>query len=343
MDMKIIDMEAHFFTRSYLDYLRKNDEFPRLDHIVVNGEKKQRLMLSKDLWALRHSTMDALSDLGDRRIQEMDSSRISVQALTLAGPGCELFKTDDAVSLVKDINDETASVIDQNPDRFFGLAALAPQNPESAAAELERSVTQLGFRGAKINSHVRGGEYLDEEKYWVIFETAARLGVPIYLHPRIPSPGMIEPYLKYGLRLAGAALGFGADTSLAALRLIYSGLFDRLPDLKIILGHLGEGLAFWLNRVDHLWDSEDGGYTLSIPDRPSEYIKRNFVMTTSGMNFMPAFLCAHLALSSDNILFATDYPFEKTRQAVKFIEDLEISDTDKHKICHMNAEKLFHL
>ena len=109
------------------------------------------------------------------------------------------------------------------------------------------------------------------------------------------------------------------------------------------LGHLGEGLSFWLNRVDHLWDSEDGGIKLSLPDRPSEYIKRNFIMTTSGMNFMPAFLCAYLALSADNIMFATDYPFEKTRGAVQFIDNLEISDRDKQKICHGNAEALFKL
>ncbi|MFH1491501.1 MAG: amidohydrolase family protein, partial [Pseudomonadota bacterium] len=320
MKMKLIDLEAHFFTRSYLDYLRKNDEFPRLEAIEVDGVQKERMLLSKDLWALRHATMDALSDLGDGRLAAMDESGVSVQALTLAGPGCELFKPEDATPLVRDINDEASEVIKKHPDRFFGLAALAPQDPEAAAAELERAVQKLGYRGAKINSHMRGSEYLDEEKFRVILETAARLDVPIYLHPRIPSPGMVQPYVKFGLRLAGAALGFAADTSLAALRLVYAGVFDRLPNLKIILGHLGEGLSFWLNRVDHLWDSEDGGTKLSLPDRPSEYIKRNFVMTTSGMNFMPAFLCAYLALSADNIMFATDYPFEKTRGAVQFID-----------------------
>jgi len=341
--MKLIDLEAHFFTQSFLDYLRRNDEFPRIETIRVDGVKKDKLMLHEQLWALRHATMQALMDVDEMRLADMDANGVSMQALTLAGPGCELFRPEDAVPLVRDINDEAAEVVKRHPDRFFGLAALAPQNPEAAAGELERAVNKLGYRGAKVNSHFRGGEYFDEEKYWVILETAAELDVPIYLHPRIPSPGMIQPYLKYGFRSAGAALGFAADTSLAAMRLIYSGVFNRFPNLKIILGHLGEGLSFWLNRVNHLWDSEDGGFKLSLPHKPSEYIKNNFLVTTSGMHFLPAFICTYMALGADSILFAVDYPFEKTREAVHFVSNLEISDGDLHKICHANAERLFNL
>lgn len=297
-------------------------------------------MLDGGLWAMRDAAKRALLDFEDARLAEMDANHVAVQVLSLAGPGCELFKPSEATALVREINDEIAGVMKKHPDRFVGLAALAPQDPEGAADELERAVQELGFKGAKINSHIRGGEYLDQGKYWVLLERAEALGVPIYLHPRPPSPAMLKPYAEYGFRLAGPVLGFAADTSLAAMRLIYSGVFDRFPGLKIILGHLGEALPFWLNRVNHLWGSEEGGGNLSIAKRPSEYIKDNFVMTTSGMSFVPAFMCAYLALGAESIMFAVDYPFEKSREAVQFMENLAISEDDKHKICHLNAEKL---
>jgi 2,3-dihydroxybenzoate decarboxylase len=195
------------------------------------------------------------------------------------------------------------------------------------------------MKGASINSHTRG-EYLDDKKYWVIFERAERLGVPIYIHPRMPSPGMVKPYLTYP-SLATAMSGFAAEVSLHALRLILSGLFDEHPGVKIILGHLGEGLPFWLWRLDNRWLRMPQG--MIIKKRPSQYIKDHFFITTAGNFSVSAFLCAYLELGADRILFAVDAPLESNREAVQFMEGLPISDGDKEKVCHLNAEKLFNL
>ena len=271
----------------------------------------------------------------------MDQAGISIQALTLGGPGCEPFEPSEGVEMAGKSNDELARVIKRHPERFVGFAALAPPDPDRAADELERCVLDLGFRGAKITSHIQG-EYLDDEKYWCIFERAERLGVPIYLHPRLPSPSMLKPYAEYGYGMAGAALGFAAETQLHAYRLVYSGLFDKHPGLIIVLGHMGEGLPYWMSRMDYPWFSRSGGRT-SLERRPSEYVSSNFVMTTSGMFYMPAFMCAYLALGAEKIVFATDYPFEKGKQAAGFMDRLPICDTDRKKICSENAEKLLKL
>ena len=198
----------------------------------------------------------------------------------------------------------------------------------------ERS-EELGFRGALINSHVRGGEYLDDKKYWPIFKKAEELGVPIYLHPRIPSSQMLAPYATYGYTLAGSTLGFAAETSLHAMRLIMSGVFDAHPGLKIILGHLGEALPFWLDRMDRHY-----GGKVAIAKKPSQYLKDNFLMTLSGMPFGPAFMCVYLALGGDHILFASDYPYDDLKETVRFVETLPVCDSDKNNISHSNAEAL---
>lgn len=338
--MRIIDVEAHFFTEEYVEFLRARKEPPRLQTVEVEGQKEEGLWFEPGFFASRQRTLPLLLDLDKARLAEMDGAGATIQALSLAGPGCELFEASEGTALASKTNDELAKVIRKYPDRFIGLAALAPQDPEAAADELERAVKELGFKGAKINSHVRGGEYLDDKKYWVIFQRAEKLGVPICLHPRLPSPAMIKPYADYGYGLAGAALGFAAETSLHAMRLIYSGVFDKYPELKIVLGHLGEALPFWMDRMDRKFSLST---KLAIGRKPSHYIKNNFVVSFSGMFFLPAFLCVYLALGADNIVFASDYPFEDSKEAVQFIERAPICDSDKHKICHANAEKLFKL
>ena len=224
------------------------------------------------------------------------------------------------------------------------MAALAPQNPEGAARELERAVKELGLKGAKINSHIRGS-YLDERKYWPVFEVAESLDVPVFLHPNTPSPSVLKPYLDYGFALAGPAWGFGAEAALQAMRLIYSGVFDKYPDLKIILGHLGEGLIFWMYRIDFSfkrpWMEEE--VRPRIKRMPSEYIRENFYVNTSGMYSVPAFLSVYLELGADHIMFGADYPYESSKEAVRFIDGIPASDIDKEKIQHSVAEKLFKL
>jgi 2,3-dihydroxybenzoate decarboxylase len=243
--------------------------------------------------------------------------------------------------MARQTNDELAGVIKKYPDRYVGLASLAPQNPGEAAKELERSVRKLQLKGAKLNSHVRG-EYLDDQKFWVLFEAAESLDVPLYLHPALPSPSILKPYADYGFPLAGPPFGFGAEAALHSMRLIYSGLFDKFPRLKIVLGHLGEGLPFWLYRIDFYWLKPwvDPELAPKILRKPSDYVKDNFLLTSSGMHYLPAFICAYMALGGDRIAFAADHPFESSKESLDALGTLPICDTDLEKFYHGNAEKL---
>jgi len=232
-----------------------------------------------------------------------------------------------------------SKVVNEHPTRFAGLASLALQNPNEAADELERSVKELGLKGACICTHTKG-EYPDDKKYRVIFQRAHQLDAPIYLHPRGPSPGMIRPYLDYPF-LDSAMLGFAAEAGLSAMRLICSGLFDEYPNLKMVLGHLGEAIPFWLSRIDNFW--KRGPLSLTLKKTPSQYFKDNFFVTTSGMFSEPAFKCTLSILGADHILFAVDYPMESPQEATELLEGARIERSDKERIYHLNAEKVFSL
>ena len=339
--MKIIDLEAHFYTKEYIDYLRARKEMPREEV----REKNIRLLMAPNVWAPRSFRLEEkLLDVGSQRIAEMDEAGVDIQVLSLAVPGCEQFETSEGAAMARQTNDELAEAIRKYPDRYIGLAALAPQDPAGAASELERAVKELGMKGAKLNSHVRG-EYLDDQKFWPVFEMAEKLDVPLYLHPTWPSPSIIKPYADYGFPLAGPPLGFGAETCLHAMRLIYSGLFDRYPGLKIVLGHLGEGLPFWFYRIDFYWlkpwvEEELRPKTL---ERPSYYVNKNFLFTSSGMHYLPAFICAYMALGCDMIAFGADHPFETSKDSLESLGTLPICETDQEKFFHGNAERILKL
>jgi len=285
-----------------------------------------------------------LLDVGADRIHRMDEHGINIQVLSVTAPGVQMFERGKATAITQRTNDRLAGFVSNYPDRYIGLAAIAPQDPLSAAKELERSVKDLNMRGAIINSHTQG-EYLDHPKFLPIFAAAQSLDIPIYLHPRTPSPAMLSPYLAYGLE--GAGWGFAAETSLHAVRLILSGLFDRFPTLKIILGHLGEGIPFWLARMDryfsnHVWtEASDLDQPKKLEKTISQYFMDNFVISTSGMNWSPAIKFVIETLGADRLLFAVDYPYESIEKAVAGIDSASLSAVDREKICYLNAERLF--
>jgi 5-carboxyvanillate decarboxylase len=287
---------------------------------------------------------DRLQDLGERRIQDMDATGIARQILSLTSPGVQIFDADTAVGLARSANDELAEAIRKHPDRYSGLAAIAPQNAMLAAQELERGVRQLGLKGAIINSHTHG-EYLDDPKFWDIFEAAEALNVPIYLHPATPPPAMIRPFMERGLD--GAVFGFAVETGLHMLRIVVSGVFDRFPKLQIVTGHLGEGLPYWFFRIDFMHGaSVRAGRYASQPvlkRKASDYLKENFYYTTSGMAWQPPILYAQSVLGIDRVLYAMDYPYQFVPDEVKVTDDLPISDHDKKKFYQTNAESVFHL
>src|ERR1700761_6199942 len=203
-------------------------------YFLGNAEKMQKLA-------------GRLVDIGEGRIRDMDSTGIARQILSIASPGVQIFDSATGISLATSFNDALAEAIAKHPDRFSGLAAIAPQNPAGAAKELERGVTKLGLKGAIINSNTQG-EYLDNPKFYDILAAAEALDVPIYLHPATAPARMIGPMLEKGLQ--GAFFGFAIETSIHLMRMIVSGVFDRFPKLQVVAGHGGEGLPYWLCRMD---------------------------------------------------------------------------------------------
>ena len=286
--------------------------------------------------------IDRLQDVGERRLADMAASGIDHQLISLTAPGLQIFDTDTAVGLQTDYNDELAAAVSAHPGKFSALAAIAPQQPAAAAAELERAVTQLGFKGAIINSHTRG-EYLDDAKYWDIFAAAESLDVPIYIHPQTPPPAMIEPLLEAGLD--GAIYGFGVETGMHLLRLIVCGLFDSFPKLKIVVGHLGEAIPFWLFRVDFFQRSivRTKRYPNFKPLRmaPSDYMRQNVYVTTSGMAFEPVILYVLEVLGHDRVLYAMDYPYQFVPEEVLVTDRLPLSAEQREMLYQRNAERVF--
>lgn len=285
-----------------------------------------------------------IQDLEDRRLADMDATGVDLQLLLLTSPGVQVFDAGTAVGLAASTNDQLSELIRRRPQRFAGLAAIAPQAPAEAARELQRAVNTLGLKGAVINSHTQG-EYLDDEKFWEIFAAAEALDVPVYIHPNTPSPQMIQPFLS---RCLDAAIyGFAAETGLHALRLIVSGVFDRFPKLKIVLGHLGEGLPFWLYRIDFMHagivrsNRSEGARPLK--KRPSDYLRENFHYTTSGMPWQPAISFVQQQMGMDRVMYAMDYPYQYVAEEVAAMDVLPLSDEHKKMFFQGNAEALFKL
>lgn len=288
--------------------------------------------------------MSRITDLGELRLRDMDDCGIAKQILSLTSPGVQIFDAATGTGLAQLSNDYLATAIRKHPDRFDGLAAIAPQDPSAAVKELERGVRKLGLKGAIINSHTRG-EYLDDPKFLPIFEAAAALRVPIYLHPNTPPPAMIGHFLESGLD--GAIYGFAVETGLHMLRIIVSGVFDRFPGLRMILGHLGEALPYWLFRIDFMHRAMVGANRYpsvqKLNRKPSEYFRENIYVTTSGMAWQPPILYAQSVLGMDRVLYAMDYPYQFVPDEVKVTDELPVSDADKRKLYQTNAESVFSL
>ncbi|MBW1803026.1 MAG: amidohydrolase [Deltaproteobacteria bacterium] len=334
--MKKIDFEAHFYTRDYLNALYENSGFPRFVEDNENG--------SRFLWYAAEVSqpfagplLDSLLDHSDGRLKRMDASGIDMQVLSLSAPGLEQLDPDTGTVLAKKTNDYLAKIIQAHPDRFMGYAALAPKNPNRAADELERCVKDLGF--IAWNTHANYGDsYLDARTYRPILERAEKLNVPIYIHPTVSAVTQLK---EYGFPLAGTPFGFGYETAMCLMRMIYNGIFDEYPRLKIILGHLGEGLPFIMERID--WTMVrpfDPELRPKIKKKPSDYLRENVLITTSGNYYEPAFRCALEAMGVDRILLGTDYPYEETDDCMQFLAKISLSEEEKEKLYHLNAKRI---
>jgi 5-carboxyvanillate decarboxylase len=282
-----------------------------------------------------------LLDLDTERLADMDEAGVDMQILSVTIPGVQMFERDKASALAIATNDHLAAAIARHPRRFAGLACFAPQDPPGATREMERAVNTLGLNGFIVNSHT-GNLYLDDPRFAPILEAAQALDRPIYLHPRAPSNGMAAPFRDYSM--GGSIWGFGVEAGTHAVRLILSGVFDRYPRLRIVLGHMGEALPFWMWRLDHMAArrARDGRMKpLALP--PSAYFRRNFAVTTSGFEDRDILDLVIKIAGIENVMWAVDYPYESAIDAVAFIDRARLTDSQRAGISHRNAERLFHL
>ena len=270
----------------------------------------------------------------------MDEAGIDMQVLSHGAPSAQKIPADVAVDLTRRVNDRLNAAVAAHPKRFAAFAALPTSDPKAAADELERTV-KLGFKGAMIHG-LADGVFLDDKRFWPIFERAERLDVPIYLHPSLPHPGVMDIYYKDYAKdfpmVVRAAWGYTVETATLALRLVLSGVFDAHPRLKIVLGHLGETLPFLVWRVDQAL-ARPGHKQMSFRD----IFCGNFYVTTSGFFSNPALLCCVMELGIDRILFAVDWPFVTNPPAVRWMEAVPLCDEDKVKILSGNAKRLLRM
>ena len=288
-----------------------------------------------------------IQDLGSGRIAEMDRGGVELSILSESGPASiqTVLKTSEAVDRSRRSNDYLAEHIAKFPKRLKGFAALPMQDPEAAAQELSRCVKELGFCGALVNGFSQIGEadsavFYDLPQYRPFWATVQQLDVPFYLHPRFPLATRQQAYEGHAW-IAGSAWGFAVETSIHALRLMGSGLFDEYPKLKVILGHLGEGLPFGIWRVDNRISRTSVRPKAKLPI--AHYLRENFYITTSGAFRTPALIDVISEVGADRVLYSVDYPYEDMGEAAHWFDNASISEPDRLKIACGNARQLFHL
>jgi predicted TIM-barrel fold metal-dependent hydrolase len=323
--MRTVALEEHFASPRFFD----GPGLPLKEQALKFGGPAVKLL-------------DQLCDVSDKRIAEMDAAHIDMQILSLTSPGTEQLGEADAEVFAKETNDYLAAAVRSHPARFGGFASLPCANPNAAAAELERTIHDYGFKGAIINGHIQG-RYLDDQFFWPIFERAEALNVPIYLHPTQPPKPVIEASYRGFAPIvtemfAGAGWGWHIETAIHVIRIILGGTFDRYPRLQLLVGHMGETLPFMLQRLDVMPLAMT---KLKLPI--SAYLRENVHYTFSGFNFTATFLDLLLQVGVDRIMFSADYPYASMAQARTFLEQLPISAADRDRIAHGNAERLFRL
>lgn len=314
-----IALEEHFIIPSFLGYL---------DHALPRVTDAERATLLR-----------RLADFGEERLAAMDSAGVGRAVLSISGPGVQIEPdTATATRLAAAANDALAREIAKRPDRYAGFAHLALQDPAGAAAELERCVRQLGFSGAMVNHHTLG-IYLDDPRYDVFWERLQALGVPLYLHP---DNAFVMPHVLRGApELEKPVWEWTTETATHALRLVVAGVFDRFPRAQVILGHMGETLPFMLWRLD-------SRYALTETDRrvkrkPSDYIRENIFVTTSGQCDDVPLKAALSALGEERVMFSIDYPYESSEVAGRFMASAEITPEQRRRVESDTARRLLRL
>ena len=288
---------------------------------------------------------DRLLDLGETRIGAMDDTGIDKAILALTAPGVNCFPdVEQAKRIARNSNDILKDACERYPDRYVGMIAVAPQDPEWSAEELRRGKEELGFHGVQICSHTQG-HYLDEPQFDPILRACADLDLPLYIHPQTPPDEMIGTMVDAGLD--GAVFGFGVETAFHGLRMMTTGVFDRYPGLQMMLGHGCEAIPYWIYRHNymHLAGVRSQRYPRLKPLQHDlfHYLRNNVLGTTSGMAFEPAIKLMIEVMGEDRVMYAMDYPYQYVPDEVRWMDDMDITPEQKRKFFQTNAERWFKL
>lgn len=288
----------------------------------------------------RSALMDRLHNLGELRLRDMDNAGIDIQVLSHGAPSLQKVDAESAVELSRTVNDRLARACEVCPTRLFAFAALPTTDPRAASDELERCVSKLGFKGAMIHGPTGEVGWLDKKEYWPIFEIAEALDVPLYLHPAWPNSAIVETYFSDYLdkypALGGAAWGYTIETATHAIHIVLSGVFDKFPKVRMLLGHLGESIPFSLWRINQALNRIENNSGASF----REIFTKHFWITTSGNFSNPALMCCIMEMGMDRILFSVDYPFVENIEATEWVKTIPLCDSDLKKLLHKNAEKI---
>ncbi len=332
--MKLITIEEHFINAEITAATR--DEIEK----IAPGHSKAFVA---DFGSRQTMKPGQLTDIGAGRIANMDANGIDVQILSYNSPATELLPSPLAIELARRANDQLAAAIKAYPGRFFGFATLPMSDPKAAAEELRRCVKELGFKGAMINGTAHG-RFMDEPEFDVFFSTAAELDVPLYIHPTIIKKEVRDAYYDnvdtaLSARFASAGIGWHVEVGVHVIRLILAGVFDRYPNLQVIMGHWGELIPFYMERINTFFPSTASPMKHDF----KYYMQHNIYITPSGMFNLPQLQYVLQTMGADRIIYSVDYPYYPNEGARAFLENAPISQQDKEKIAHKNAESLFKL
>lgn len=318
---RIVTLEEHFLVPSLIDNVDS---------------------MGRSISWLPPSLIQKLGDTGDGRISDMDRNGIALQVMSASMPGADLLDGQEGIDFATTVNDRLADAVKRYPGRFAGFAHLPMRTPEAAADELERAVSRLGFRGAMVNG-TTDGRFLDDPRFAPILDCAARLDVPIYIHPNHVAKPVFDAWFSglpgnTGMTLATGAFGWHAEVGVHVFRLAFAGTFEKHPGLTVIVGHMGEMLPFMLDRADHC---VLGLGSSQVPI--SKIIRERVHITTAGVFSTGAFLCALTVFGTDRIMFSVDYPYSTNEAGRKWFDSLPLSPEDRKKLLHGNADRLLKL
>ena len=328
--MRVVALEEHF-------------TIPSAVASITDEAKAKRGFVARVVGATGYNPLALLPDLGEKRIKSMDDNGITMQVLSISGPGAELMEGQIGIDIAKAVNDGLKEAMNRYPTRFQGFAHLPLRSPDASAKELERCVKQLGMVGAVVNGTI-DGKFLDDAQFAPVLAMAEQLDVPIYIHPHLPPRSVFDAYYSglpgsSGVAISTAGWGWHSETAIHVLRMVFAGTFDKHRKLKVIIGHMGEGLPVMMARLDDVAAIHSKHLSRPI----SQTILDQVWLTTSGIFTQPPLVAAIMTFGLDRVMYSIDYPYAHNEQGSKFLKECSFGPADMAKFCHGTADKLLKL